>query len=474
MRQENSNRNAKLMVIVAVLMLSAVLFASSALAIGITPSKRQVNFASGQKLTYGIDIINNGHENLEVVLYPRGEFAENVKLSTQMLELGSDDESKRVNVDFTMPQKIDVAGPHTVEIVAVGSKNMPAGKGAMVKADIAVISKLIIDVPYPDKYAEARIHVYDTEVGRPVMISVPVFNKGSKQLDNVNVKIKIFSSDGTLVDQIVSDTRSLAPGSSTKFAVHATKEYFKGSYKAVATVSYDGQQLEVETEFSIGELTIDIKNLVVNEFSLGDVAKFDIILHNTWSDTLKNVYADMEITGDDNTVYAEFKTVAIDIPSRGIGTLEGYWYTQGIEPGIYTAKVTLHYANKISQKEFELEVYANKIVTRGMKTGKAIEAPEELKLEKNAFLVLIIIVLAAVTFALVMKLRKKNKLNLPQTPKSEEKRPQAEPDQKPDQKSEEAKTSTISPEQIEQLQKELDELKKQARLEGDTADSKQY
>lgn len=454
MIRENEDRKAKLMVMAALLILSVVLLSSSVLAIGITPSKRIVNFEPGQNLTYGVDIVNNGRENLEVVLYPRGEFAENVKLSTQMLELGSDDEYKRVNVEFTMPQKIEEAGPHTVEIVAVGSEKVPEGKGAVVKADLAVISQLVIDVPYPDKYAEARIHVYDTEVGKPVTMSVPVFNKGSLQLENVQVKIQVFTSEGIMVDQIVTDARSLAPGTSTKFSVQATKEYFEGNYKAVATVLYDGEQIDVETEFSIGELTIDIKNLVVNEFTLGEVAKFDILLYNAWSTELRNVYAEMEITGEDNTVYTQFKTVAIDIPSRGIGTLEGYWYTQGVEPGIYTAKVTLHYANKVSQKEFELEVYANRIITRGMQTGKVIEAPEELKLEKNAFLVLIILVLAAVTVVLVLKLRKKSVGQGEPEERRQEHRP--EQAEKPNQE--------VSAEQIVQLQKQLDALKEQANM----------
>lgn len=472
MRKEDRERKAKRCVKAALLILSLIIISSllshSSLAIGITPSRRMVNFKPGQQMTYGIDIVNNGRESLEVVLYLRGEFKDNVKLSTQLLELDSDEASERVNVEFTMPDSVDVAGPHTVEIVAVGSEKMPEGEGAVVKADLAVISKLVIDVPYPDKYAEARIHIYDTESGKPVTMSIPVFNKGSETLQDVHAEIDVFSSDGTKIDHITTGHRSLMPGESTKFAVQATKEYFPGDYEALATVKYDGQQLDVKTDFNVGHIAVDIKNLVVDEFILGEVAKFDILLHNTWSTEMKNVFAEVEISGQDNTVYTQFKTVAIDIPPQGIGSLEGYWYTQGVEPGVYTAKVTLHYANRISQKEFELEVYANRIITRGMKTGKAIEVPEELNLEKNAFLILILLVMAAVITVLVLKLRKKRKFR----PGNEQ--PQAGP-ARPDkdagrESGYKAPKQDIPAEQIEQLQKQIDALKAKART-GSAGDS---
>ncbi len=428
----------------------AVLLSTTVFAIGVTPSKRVVQFRPGETLTYGIDIINNGGEDLEVTVYPRGGLKDRVKLSRQLIRLSSGEDSAHVNVDFSMPGRIDVAGPHEIDIVAVGSSSGPEGKEAVVKADLAVISKLVVEVPYPDRYAEARIHVLDTEAGRPVQFNVPVFNKGSVDLGEVFVRIEVFDSQGEKVDSIRTGKQAIASGSDTKFAVKAGREYFTGDYTAVATVFYDGQEIEVRTGFSVGELAIDITNLVVDEFSLGDVARFDILLHNTWSQEMKNVYAEMEVVGNDNTVYTDFKTVAIDIPARGVGALEGYWHTRGVEPGVYTAKVILHYANRVSQKEFELEVYANRIVTRSMRTGKAIEAPEELDLEKNMFLILVILVLAAAVVALVFKLRKKGSKQEEVEEKKEVKK--------------EMKTvrPSVSQEQIETLQMQLDALKRQA------------
>lgn len=409
MRGTNNNNNLKFLILI-VFILS--LLSSTAFAIGISPSKKSVDFNPGQKITYGIDIVNNGHEDLEVILYPKGEFADRVKLSRQMLKLSSDEETKRIKVEFIMPEKLDTAGEHLVEIVAVGSTPLQDGANAVVKADIAVISKLIVEVPYPEKYAEARVHVLDTEIGKPVVVSVPVFNKGDKDIDSVHVVVLLHSSDGELVDEMMIETKGIKAGDNMKFKAKSTKEYVPGQYKAVATVNYDGKEIETETMFSIGELKIEIKSLVVNEFTLGDVAKFDILLYNSWNTELTNVYAEMQITDTDNNIYTDFKTVAINIAPREISRLEGYWYTKDVMPGVYRARVILNYANRLQSTEFELEVHPNKIITRPMQIGMAISAPEELNLEKNAFLILIILGMGLVIVVLVFKLKKRRKNNI--------------------------------------------------------------
>jgi hypothetical protein len=404
MRAGNRRKEIAIMVL---LVLALVMMSSSSLAIGIAPSKRIYDFKPGETVKYGIDIVNNGQQELDVTLYARGDLAENVELSRQVLTLSSDEQSKHVEVEFTMPDKLKTAGLHTVDIVAVGSTVSPDNQGAVVKADIAVVSKLVVDVPYPKKYAEARVHVLDTEEGRPVVISVPVFNKGKKDLESVHVEAKVLDPDGGLVDELTSESRPLKAGKDHKFTLQATKEYETGVYKAEVTVHYDGTELEVETGFNVGELKIDLRSLVVDEFTLGSVAKFDILLYNKWSTELKNVYAEMRITDQDNKEYADFKTVATDIAPKQVARLEGYWYTKDVMPGVYTATVVLHYANRLSQKVYELEVHPDKIVTREVGvTGKAITSGEELDLRNNAFLIIIILGMAVVIGVLVWKLRK--------------------------------------------------------------------
>jgi hypothetical protein len=408
MRRSSRKKDVKLAFMIAIALIIALL-PSIAYAIGIAPAKAIFDYAPGKMITYTIDIVNNGQEDLDVMIYPKGEFTDNIRISSQMMHMTAQEQTKPVTVYFTMPQSIDNAGPHEIEIVAVGSTPTPSGQKAIVKADIAVISKLVIDVPYPSKYAEARVYVLDTESGKPITASVPLFNKGKEDITSAYAKIEIYDSAGTKIDELETQKTSLAVGKEAKLTAAATKLYPEGQYTAKALVNYDGAQLAAQTTFSIGELSIDIRSLVVDQFVLGQVAKFDILLYNNWNTELKNVYAEMKIYGKDNKLYTDFKTVATDIQPRGLGRLEGYWYTQGVEPGIYNARITLYYANRLVDKEFELEVQPNAIIARSLATGEAITAAEAVDFQKNGYLILIILGMAVVIAVLVFKLKRKGK-----------------------------------------------------------------
>ncbi|MBW2965250.1 hypothetical protein KY363_07370, partial [Candidatus Woesearchaeota archaeon] len=373
MRAGNKRRTAGA---IALFFLALLMLSSTVTAIGVAPSKRIFDYRPGETVKYTVDIVNNAHEDLEVILYARGEMSDKVKLSQQMLKLSSTDESSRVDVEFVMPE-ISKAGQHEIDIVAVGTTPTEQAQGSVVKADLAVVSKLVVDVPYPDLYLEADVHILDTPEGQPVAISIPVFNKGSKEISSLKAEVEIKDSKGATVARAEAESVSLGKGKTAKLTAQ-TEALQSGEYTATAKVKYDGKETEASTRFNVGELNLQVRSLVVDSFSLGGVAKFDILLYNSWTTDLKNVYAEMQITGQDNKVYSEFKTVATDVAPKGVGRLEGYWYTQDVAPGVYNAKITLHYANKISQKLFQLDVYPDRIVTREVGvTGQAISASEE-------------------------------------------------------------------------------------------------
>ncbi|MBW2972544.1 hypothetical protein KY359_05910 [Candidatus Woesearchaeota archaeon] len=406
MSRAKTNKTAKLTMTAAAMLFMAVLLASSALAIGIAPSKAAFPFQPSGQINYDLDIVNNAAEDLEVLLYAKGEFSDKVTIEPQMLKMSASENSRKVTVKLTMPERMQVAGTHTIDIFAVGTTPADSGERTVVKADVAVISKLLIEVPYPEKYAEAALHVLDTEEGRPTQFSIAVFNKGNEDISQAYAEVQVYDSETNTVDVVQTEKTAIPAGKDTKLTISSSKMYSKGHYTVKAIVYYDGRGIQLQGEFDVGEVSIDIKSLVVDSFTLGGVAKFDLLLYNNWDSELKNVYAEMQITGEDNKEYTNFKTVATDIQPKQVGRLEGYWYTEGVMPGIYTATITLHYANRISQKQFELEVQPNAIIARALGTGQAISAADAVDFKNNAFLILVILVMAAVIAVLVYKLRR--------------------------------------------------------------------
>lgn len=406
MKSTAARMKAKPILIIAAALIALLACLQTASAIGIAPSKAAFPFQPGGTISYDIDIVNNAAEDLEVILYAKGEFSDAMTIEPQMIRMSGSESSRKVHVKLALPEYVQVAGPHTAEIFAVGTTPSDIGERTVVKADVAVISKLVIEVPYPEKYAEAALHVLDTEEGRPTQFSIAVFNKGKQDIDEAYAEVQVYTSDLELVDVVQTQKSAVGAGKDTKLTATSSKLYTKGHYIAKAITHYDGRGVQLQNEFDVGEVSIDIRSLVVDSFTLGGVAKFDILLYNNWDSDLKNVYAEMQITGQDNKVYTDFKTVATDVQPKQVGRLEGYWYTEGVMPGIYTAKITLHYANRVSQKMFELEVQPNAIIARPMGKGQAISAQDEIDFKSNAYLILTIILMAAIIAALVIKLRR--------------------------------------------------------------------
>ena len=63
-----------------------------------------------------------------------------------------------------------------------------------------------------------------------------------------------------------------------------------GKYLAIATIRYDDQVLTIEKEFNVGQMLLEIKELKVNNFALGEIAKFEALVENRWSEQLEDIY----------------------------------------------------------------------------------------------------------------------------------------------------------------------------------------
>jgi hypothetical protein len=386
----------------------ALLCSSSVFAFGVAPSKQVVKFDKGFRYSGSFEVINDQGKALDILVYPKGEFEKFVKIDTQSFSMSSSDSSKSVSFSVEIPDSDLTPGDHVIELVAVGQSKNPAGSGPTVHADIAAVSQVIIQVPYPEKFIEGKLYVPDGKAGERLQMSLALFNKGSEDVDGVSAFIDIFDASGKMIATVSTDDISIGAGDSSKLEAFYDGALEEGSYSAVARILYDSIDASASADFNVGEVSLDIKSLVVNDFRLGDVAKFDILLFNNWNKPLKDVYAQMIISDDKGKEFTNFKTVATDIDAKSLGRLEGYWYTQGVAVGIYTVKIRLFYDYKVTERMFTIEVYPDKIVTNPLElTGKAISTEEESAIKNNAFLMLIILALVAVIVMLVWRFRSK-------------------------------------------------------------------
>ena len=140
----------------------------------------------------------------------------------------------------------------------------------------------------------------------------------------------------------------------------------QGKYIAKAVVRYDGEKREIEKEFEIGEFVLDLKHIFVEDFVLGGIAKFNMIVENKWNEMIRSAYAEMRVYGNNFDELANLKSATYDIPAGEQTTMVYHWDTAGIEKGMYDANVILHYGGKKTQQDLQLDVQQDRINVIGL------------------------------------------------------------------------------------------------------------
>jgi hypothetical protein len=302
---------------------------------------------------------------------------------------------KEVRYGIEFPDKEAKPGEHRLELVV---RQFPAGaetEGTTVSATMAVISQIIVMVPYPGKYAEGRMFITGAEEpNSTATFTISLQNFGTEDIRSVKARIEIFGPTWEKLAEFYTDETAIKSKEQGKLEAQWTPNVNKGSYMARATVYYDGKEFTIEQGFDVGTFMIDVSNISVKNFRLGDVAKFDITLYNSWNTEIKDVYVDMTIEDSAGRRMTEFKTAAIDLPAQKEGKLEAYWYTEGVMPGIYRVRLLVHYVGKLTQKEYEFEVGTNSI-TRIEGVGRAVTEEEKKEVTSKGLIILLIIITLA-------------------------------------------------------------------------------
>ena len=223
-----------------------------------------------------------------------------------------------------------------------------------------------------------------------------IHNLGEEDIAKANAVIDILGPTNEKIATIESNVISLKSGKRGELYAVYKNGLKPGKYHAIAHVRYDTQVATTETNFGVGEMFVEIKNIDVKDFRLGSVAKFDIRIENKWNEELKDVYGRMQIWDEDDNLVADFKTASIDLQPFETTTIYGYWDTEGISVGTYEAKLTLYYANKTTERMLKTNVKLSSIeidiIGVGMGAVTVKERPEEID---NYIIILIIVLVVA-------------------------------------------------------------------------------
>lgn len=411
--------NSRLLLIISSILL-LLLISQQVLAIGVSPGRTTINFESNMKKDISLTITNSEKKEATVVVYVRGELKDYIKLSQQSITFKEGEETKTIIYSVELPSSIEKPGLQKTEIVILEvpkESTIKTEKGQeviildspAVSARLAVISQLYIYVLHPGKYIEAGLDAITNE--ERVRFIIPITSQGKLGIGNAQATIDIYTSLNEKIATIKTSSEGLESQQTKELWAewdYTSAKANPGKYKAVATITYDGQTTYSEKNFEIGSKNLEIESITVNNFKLGEIAKFGILVNNEWASELREVSVQIQVNNEEGQIMADFASQNYNIPPLSKAEIVSYWDTVGVKEGTYKGKLILKYEDKIIEKPIEIKVTKNDIEVTGF-TGKAVFSKEN-KLSLQNILIGIVILLVIINGVWFwMFLRKKKK-----------------------------------------------------------------
>ena len=342
-----------------------ILLIANVSALGVTPGRSTINFEPGTSKTISFSILNSEERNTELGISVQGDLKQYIQLSQTSIAMSSLEKSRELSYTLNFPEKLS-PGVHTAEIVISQKSGNLESSEAYVEATLAVITQVQVYVPYPGKYAAAFMNIIGADNNGEVTFVIPVSSMGEFDLVKVKANIEIYNSVGEKITSFYSDEISV-PSRQKKEIVSKWKANAPvGSYRAVATLMYDGETLNLEAQFNIGSQSIELQSVEINDFSLGQVAKVEMLVENKWSEKISGAYAQTQIFNEKGELLSDFKSPNYDLSPLAKTVMTSYWDSAGMKEGTYSTKVFLKYSDKSDLKNLQFKVSQDSVEVIGL------------------------------------------------------------------------------------------------------------
>ncbi|MCH7850629.1 MAG: hypothetical protein IH845_03235 [Nanoarchaeota archaeon] len=377
-------------------------------ALGVTPARTTIDFEPGLEREVKFEVINSDKKDIDIVMVPDGELAEYIQISESKSSIPSDIKTREFSYTLNLPGDLE-PGLHIGEVIILQVPSSSGSSGAQVFATLAVVTQIYVYVPFPGKYANADLIIYNANQGEAVRFVFPIVSAGEFDLTSVWANVEIFNKLDEVVGSFNTGTIEVPSGEKREIVYDWVADVAIGEYRAVASLVYDEGTINLEKIFSVGSLELELESIRVSDFSLGEIAKLEMLVENKWSEPISGAYIETKIKDDDGIIVSAFESVSYEVAALSKKVFVSYWDTAGVKEGTYEADVTINYAGKVSNNNLRFEVSENDLTIIGL--GYVISdsgSGEELD---TIIVVLIIVVVLLVLINLLwfLKLRKRFK-----------------------------------------------------------------
>jgi hypothetical protein len=396
--------------LIAALIVALPATALQAHALGVTPGRSTIDFSPSLAKDITFTITNTDHRSFNAYIYKEGDLADYISFEKSIVEFSESDNSKSFTFSVRLPERIDTPGDHWGKVVVM---ELPAGWTApegetSVVATVAVMHQLRVKVPYPGKFVQLDISVQEAVPGEPVNFFVKMYNLGQEDIASAQASIDILGPTNEVIATIETSPASIRSMEKGELMAVWQAETNPGMYHASATVRYDGEVGKTEKNFYVGNMLVEVIDIMVKDFNLGGVAKFDILTESKWNQEIKDVYAQMVIIDSADNKVADFKSASMDMQPLEKAHLYAYWDTEGVTEGDYVAKLALHYGGRVTEREIKTRVGLESI-RMDFAGGSAGAVTGGTDLLSQAPIIVLVTVLVAINLAWFLYFRKRKK-----------------------------------------------------------------
>lgn len=386
-----------------IVLLLFLIIVPSALSIGITPGRKTVDYLPRKQVNVEVSVLNSDHKEFYAVVYAEGPLEDEIELSTKELRFKASDLEKRFSYKVTLPSwLLEEPGAHDTMIVV--KELTPEGKPGEIKTKVEVAHQLRVNVVYPGTLAKAELIV---QPGKPILFIVPVFSVGEEDIKQAEASIDVFDMKGNRIANVKTNAKSVESGMRRDLTAELDIDE-PGLYYAIATVNYDGKTVTAAKVFTYGEFFLNLAEITVNNFRLGNIAKFNILVENLANSEVKDAQAEMILKDKTGAQIADIKSMAEDIGAQESKTLEAFWDTAGIQADIYKGKIILTHDDNMSQEQvISMKVSENEIITSiGDITGFVVDEEIEGPGDSSTVILLLIMLLVVANISWVIYVKR--------------------------------------------------------------------
>jgi len=316
---EHSFNNWIFVAKILLLLLITLVLLYDVLALGISPSSREVYFEPGIEKTLSYHIINNEMKNISVSLAVSGDLKDYIVLNDSTVDML--DTEEKINLYYTLkfPSEME-SGKWKSEIIATSNlsakTDTDSGSGNTITASMSIASEISVIAASLDNYLIAELDAHDVPENGSLYFDIAMNNLIDKNLQNVFAAISIYSPEGKLIIKFDTGMKDIKEYSKShihaSLPVYSIENLTPGRYYANAAVYYDSLAAESRDEFKVGEPEIRIRDISL--FRVDDYTyKFDIDIISEWNSPINGAHVILDVRDLEGSLVPQLHSHLFDI-----------------------------------------------------------------------------------------------------------------------------------------------------------------